>query len=85
MIVKYELKEYANQATMPDKQQTPIDASVGDVYGDIVLKIKKLLLKEGGMTLLLMVPRTLYTHFLTLLVRDMAQTGAKLLFMLARV
>ena len=37
------------------------------------------------MTLLLMVPRTLYMHFLKLLVRDMAQTGANMLLVLTRV
>ena len=37
------------------------------------------------MTLLLMVTRNLSMHFLTLLVRDMAQTGGKLLFILAQV
>ena len=37
------------------------------------------------MTLLLMVPRTSSMHFLTLLVRDMAKTGAKLLLILSRV
>ena len=37
------------------------------------------------MTLFPMVPRTSSLNFLVLLVRDMAQTGAKLLLILARV
>ena len=37
------------------------------------------------MTLLLMVPRTSSMHFLTLLVRDMAQTEAKMLLILVWV
>ena len=34
MIVKYELKGYADQAELMDEQQTLIDASVVDVDGD---------------------------------------------------
>ena len=42
------------------------------VDSDTVIKLKKFLVEEGEMILLLMVPRTLSMHFLTLLVRDMA-------------
>ena len=37
------------------------------------------------MTLLLMVPRNSYIHFLTLLTRYMPQTGTKLLLILSQV
>ena len=41
MLVKYDLKGYDDQAALPDKQQTLMDASVEDVYGEIVLNFKK--------------------------------------------
>ena len=43
MIVKYDLKGYSDQAALPDKHHTLMDASVGDVDGDIVLKFKNFL------------------------------------------
>ena len=43
IIVKYDLMVQADQAAMPYKHQTLMDASVEAVYGDIVLKFKKLL------------------------------------------
>ena len=48
MLVKYDLKVYADQEALPDEQQTLMDASVENVYGDIVLKLKKFLVEEGG-------------------------------------
>ena len=39
MLVKYELKGYSDQAALPDKQQTIMDASFEAVDGDIVLKL----------------------------------------------
>ena len=48
MIVKYDLMGYADQAALPNKLQTLMDASVETVYGYIVLKFKKLLVEEGG-------------------------------------
>ena len=45
MIVKYDLKGYAYQAALPDKQQTIVDDSVEAVDGDIVLKFKKFLVE----------------------------------------
>ena len=47
MIVKYELKGYADQAVLPEKYHTLIDDSVEAVDGDIVLKFKNFLLEEG--------------------------------------
>ena len=85
MIFKYYLKGYADQSALPDEQQRIVDDYVEDVDGDIVLKFKKFLVEEGEMKLLSMVPRTSSMHLMTLLVRDMAQTGAKLLLMLLRV
>ena len=55
------------------------------VDGDIVIKFNKLLVEEGRITLFFMVTRTLCMHLLTLLVRYMYQTGAKLLSILAPV
>ena len=43
MIVKYDLKGYYDQAALPDKEQTFMDASVEDVDGYIVLKFNKFL------------------------------------------
>ena len=43
MIVKYHLKGCSNQAALPDKRQTLMDASGESIYGDVVLKFKKLL------------------------------------------
>ena len=48
MIVKYDLKGYAEQSALPDKYQTLMDASVESVDGDIVLKFKKFLVEERG-------------------------------------
>ena len=48
MIVKYDLKGYADQAALLDEQQTLMDASVEAVDGDIVLKLRKFLVEEGG-------------------------------------
>ena len=62
-----------------------MDAYVEAVDGDIVLKFKKFLVEYGEITLLSMDPITSYVHLLTLLVVDMAQTGAKLLLILDRV
>ena len=62
-----------------------MDASVEAVDGDTELNLKKFLVEKGGKTLLSMVPITSSLHLLTVLVRDMAQTGAKMLLLLARV
>ena len=43
MIVKYDLKVYANQAALQDDHKTIMDASVEAVDGDILLKFKKFL------------------------------------------
>ena len=43
MIVKYDLNLYYDQSALPDKQKTLMDASIESVYGDIVIKSKKLL------------------------------------------
>ena len=48
MIVKYDLKRYADQAALPYKYQTLMYASVEALYGDIVLKFKKFPVEEGG-------------------------------------
>ena len=85
MIVKYELKGYANHAALPDEQQTVTDISIEAGDGDILIKFNKLLVEDGGITLLTMVPRSSYIHLLALLVREMAQTGSKLLLILARL
>ena len=47
MIVKYEFKVYADQSVLRDGYQTLMDASSKAVYGGIVLKFKKFLVKEG--------------------------------------
>ena len=60
-------------------------ASVEAVYGDIVLKFNKFLVDEGEMILVSTVPITSSMHLMTLLARDMAQTGAKLLLIFAWV
>ena len=46
MIFKYEIKVYADQVEMQDKQQKLIYSSIEVVYGDIVLKLKKVLVEE---------------------------------------
>ena len=74
MIVKYELKGYADQAYLMEEQQTLKDASVEAVDGDIVLNFKKLLLEKGDNDIFSMVPRTSSMNFLTMLVRDVYQT-----------
>ena len=43
IIVRYDLKGYSDQAALPDKHHTLMDASVGAVDGDIVLKFKNFL------------------------------------------
>ena len=48
MIVKYDLKGYADQSVLTDKQQKLMDVSVEAVDSDIVLKLKKFLVEEGG-------------------------------------
>ena len=48
MIITYDLKGYADQAALPDEQQTLMDASVEAAYGDIVLKFKKFLVEDWG-------------------------------------
>ena len=48
MIVKYDLKVYADQVELPDEHQTLMDASIEAIDGDIVLKFKKFLVEEGG-------------------------------------
>ena len=48
MIFKYDFKVYDDQAVLPDKQQTLMDASVEAVDGNIVLNFKKILVEEGG-------------------------------------
>ena len=62
-----------------------MNAYADAVYSDITLKIKKFLVEERKMKLLLMVPRTSSMHLLTILVREMDQTGAKLLLILVWV
>ena len=54
-----------------------MDASVEAVNGNIVLNFKKFLVEEREMTVLYIVPMTSYMHFMTLLMREMAQTGEK--------
>ena len=85
MIVKYYLKGYADQEALMDKQQTPMDASVEAIDGDIVLKFNKFLVEEWEMKLFPMIRRTSSMHFLTLLVRGVAQTGSILLSILSRL
>ena len=46
IIVKYDLKGYADQVELTCKQQTLLDASVEDLDGDIVLKFNKFLVEE---------------------------------------
>ena len=48
MIVKYDLKGYYDQAALPDRQQTLMDASVEAADGDIVLKFNSFLVQECG-------------------------------------
>ena len=43
MLVKYDLKGYADQTALPYKQQILMDASIEAVDGEIVLKFKKFL------------------------------------------
>ena len=85
MSVKYDLNVYTEKSALPDEQQTLMDISVEAVDGDIVLEFKKFLVEEGEITLLSMVPITSSMHLMTLLVREMAQIGAKLLLILAQV
>ena len=47
MIVNYDPKGNYDQASLKDKQQTLMDASVEAVDGEIVLKLKKFLVEEG--------------------------------------
>ena len=47
MVVKYDLKGYAEQAALPDEHQTLMDSSVESVDVDIVLKFNKFLVEEG--------------------------------------
>ena len=85
IIVRYDLKGYSDQAALPEHHQTLMDASVEDVDDDIVLKFKNFLVEEGGEALSSMVSRTLSVHLMTLLMRDMAQSVANILLILARV
>ena len=39
---------YSDQAALPEEHQTILDASFESVDGDIVLKVKKFLVEEGG-------------------------------------
>ena len=48
MIVKYDLKGYADQAALKAEQQTLMNASIEDINLDIVLNFKKILVEEGG-------------------------------------
>ena len=45
MILKYDLKGYADKEALPDINQTLMDASVETVDGDIVLKFKNFLVE----------------------------------------
>ena len=45
MIVKYDLKGYADQAALTDYHQKLMDASIEAVDGEIVLKFKKVLVE----------------------------------------
>ena len=48
MIIKYDIKGYADQSELLEKKQTLIYASVEAVDGEIFLKLKNFLLDEGG-------------------------------------
>ena len=85
IIVKYDLMGYSDQIALLDEQQTLVNASVEAVDGDIVIKLKNLLLEEGRNEIFLMAPITSSMHFLALLVRGMDQTGSNLLLILAWV
>ena len=58
MIVKYELKGYADQAAPTGENHRPMDASVEDADGDRMLKFKKFLVEDEEMKLLSIVLRT---------------------------
>ena len=47
MIFKYNLEGYSDQPALPDEQHTLMDDSVEAVYGEILIKFKKLLVEEG--------------------------------------
>ena len=47
MVVKYDLKGYADQSALSYKQQTLVYASIEAVYGYIVIKFKNFLVEEG--------------------------------------
>ena len=48
MIVKYDLKLYAEKKLLPDEQKKLMDGYVEAVDGGIVIKFKKFLVEEGG-------------------------------------
>ena len=85
MIFKYDLKGYSEQEALPDEHQKPMYASVEAVDGYIVLNFKRFIVETGEKKLLAMVPITSSMSFLTLLAREMSQTGAKMLIILSRV
>ena len=65
MIVKCDLKRYADQAALPDEQQIFMDASVETVDGDIVFKFKKLLVEEGENDIFVDIPQNFIYEFAT--------------------
>ena len=63
MLVKYDLKGYADQAALLDEHQTLMDAPIEAVDSDKVLKFKKFLLEEGGNDIIADGPQNLIHAF----------------------